>query len=588
MVFLCYPNPEFLYEVFFAIHISKVLLMEERMRRKGVIWMAPLVFCFITMSFLMPLGCFGYVQGDTNGDGQIGLPESIFALRVAAGEAMPLSGTVLNVPGDFSTIQQAINAAGKGDTIQIAAGTYNEILTVDGKSFALSGNGSGSTIIRGATTGGTVSVITIDHNSRIAVSNLTVQNGAKGIYVTNNSDTEINQVVVENCGVRGVEVDTNSHARITNSTMANNEGDGIGAGRNANVTLSSNISLTDNGRCGLFLILGSTGYLDSATLTSSSNEHSGICLDYNSTIGVEKSAVTMTDNGVNGLRVSGSSSIGFDSDSTVTIDESGEAGVGIYSSSRLYSDGTMVVSNSTLNGVEVEGSSDLYLNGPLTINTATGVGLFINRTSAAKIAKRLEITNVAGEGLGVSRSSSFLTVDTANVIVSNTSIDGIGIDIGDNSTLRAQGGTFEIKDNTGAGIDVGRNSSLDLRNRGAGLNVTINGNQGHGILLYQQGSLRNDANCIISGNAGDGLYMDGSSEASLRGISIQDNTGWGINVRDGASINIAASSTIQGNQGGAGDISLQFGARSTIYNSSIGTVLSCDSTVLSSGNTTCP
>jgi hypothetical protein len=557
------------------------------MRRKGVIRMAPPLVLALILSFFMPLSCLGYVQGDINGDDHVGLPESIFALRAASGAETPLSGTVLNVPSRFPTIQQAINAASKGDVIQIAAGTYNETLTVDGKSLTLAGNGSGSTIISGATKEGTVSVITIDHSSEVTIKNLAVQNGAKGIYATNHSHIEINQVIVKTCGIKGVEIDNNSNASFTNSSMTNNEGDGIAVGRNSNVMLNGNVSLTGNGRCGLFMILGSMGYFDSATLVSSNN-HTGIYLDLNSSLGAEKSTVTLTGNANSGLHASGSSSIGLDSSSTATVDQSGETGFGIYSSSRLYSDGTIVVSNSSITGVEIDGSSDLSLNGPLTINTTTGTGLLINRTSAAKIAKRLEVANTAGYGIVVSRGSSFLTVDTANVIVRNTTADGIGIDIGDNSTLRAQGGTFEIKDNAADGIDVGRNSSLDLRNRGAGLNVTISGNHGQGILLYQQGSLRNDANCTISGNSGYGLTLTGASEATLRGIVIQNNTDWGINAGEGSGINLGSGSTIQGNKGGAGDISLQFGARSLISGSSVGTPLTCDSTVLSSGSPTCP
>ena len=49
--------------------------------------------------------------------------------------------------GDFQTIQAAINAATNGDTIEIAAGTYREQVTVNGKDITLHGAGSGQTII---------------------------------------------------------------------------------------------------------------------------------------------------------------------------------------------------------------------------------------------------------------------------------------------------------------------------------------------------------------------------------------------------------------------------------------------------------
>ncbi len=69
---------------------------------------------------LLPLTCMGYVEGDINSDDKIGLQETIYSLQVAAGLTIPLSGTTINVPLDISTIQQAIDAASNGDTINIA------------------------------------------------------------------------------------------------------------------------------------------------------------------------------------------------------------------------------------------------------------------------------------------------------------------------------------------------------------------------------------------------------------------------------------------------------------------------------------
>jgi pectin methylesterase-like acyl-CoA thioesterase len=49
--------------------------------------------------------------------------------------------------GTFSTIQAAVTAAQDGDIIDIAAGTYREQVTVDGKDITIHGAGAGQTII---------------------------------------------------------------------------------------------------------------------------------------------------------------------------------------------------------------------------------------------------------------------------------------------------------------------------------------------------------------------------------------------------------------------------------------------------------
>jgi len=63
---------------------------------------------------------------------------SALFIRISTG---PVSAASINVPGDYPTIQAAINAASSGDTINVAAGTYIEQVVIN-KNLTLSGTGN--------------------------------------------------------------------------------------------------------------------------------------------------------------------------------------------------------------------------------------------------------------------------------------------------------------------------------------------------------------------------------------------------------------------------------------------------------------
>lgn len=67
----------------------------------------------------------------------------LMLLAVLALCAAQAAAATINVPGDYPTIQAAINAASPGDTIQIAPGTYAESLDIN-KALTIVGSGSGT------------------------------------------------------------------------------------------------------------------------------------------------------------------------------------------------------------------------------------------------------------------------------------------------------------------------------------------------------------------------------------------------------------------------------------------------------------
>ena len=91
---------------------------------------------------------------------------------------------VINVPGDFTLIQEAINASESGDSIFVGPGIYFENINFNGKSIILSSNYIedndslliGATIIDAANEG-SVATFNSGENSNAILQGFTLQNG---------------------------------------------------------------------------------------------------------------------------------------------------------------------------------------------------------------------------------------------------------------------------------------------------------------------------------------------------------------------------------------------------------------------------
>jgi hypothetical protein len=166
--------------------------------------------------------------------------------------------SVKNVPGDYPTIQAAINAANIGDTVKIAAGTYNEDLTLT-SGVCLEGAGIDQTIISKSGASG----ITGNNVSYVIIKNLTVKNSgcAPGVCGGGGNGggielSQANNITIQSCRLTGnVAVDgggmavsqssvTMDHCLIDHNTAGN-----VGAGMVmdpgstaalANVTVANN------------------------------------------------------------------------------------------------------------------------------------------------------------------------------------------------------------------------------------------------------------------------------------------------------------------------------------------------------------
>jgi len=146
-----------------------------------------------------------------------------FIITPAFGE--PIGGTTLYVggiePGNYSTIQDAIDNAFAGDTVFVYNGTYIENLIIN-KSIVLIGENKFITIIDGNQEGCTINLA----SENVIIENFTIIGGGfdtdifanffrAGIRVTGSNNIICNNIFKENrLGISGV--------RVTNLTIKNN------------------------------------------------------------------------------------------------------------------------------------------------------------------------------------------------------------------------------------------------------------------------------------------------------------------------------------------------------------------------------
>lgn len=179
----------------------------------------------------------------------------VLSLGAATAKQAAAQNSTINVPEDYETIQEAIDAASDGDTIVVAAASYKENVTID-KSLTLKGaqagedarNRSGAETIIEPDEGAGIRILTVADRV-VVIDGFTVQNTLHGITtpelgvmaadiivrnvrVLNSSEFGISltfteKATVENCYVEGLEYGINAGAlepaRPTEAVFRHNE-----------------------------------------------------------------------------------------------------------------------------------------------------------------------------------------------------------------------------------------------------------------------------------------------------------------------------------------------------------------------------
>ncbi len=247
------------------------------------------------------------------------------AIAILALAAVDAPAAIRNVgPGQtYTTIQSAINAAGNGDTIQVAAGTYMETLTWNTKDLQLIGAGAGVCVIDAsdAFVGSCLRMTGVPGTSR--VEGFTFTNGnmpyiypsagyGGGIYCNSSSPTITGNTITGNfADIGGGIYCYQSSPTITGNIIDGNTGTG-GAGiccegsspTIANNTISGNVATSVGG--GIYVIGGSP-IIDNCTISGNGADFAGGIYGHDSSLTTTNTIIAFTTEG-GGFRVSG---VGF-------------------------------------------------------------------------------------------------------------------------------------------------------------------------------------------------------------------------------------------------------------------------------------
>jgi len=138
--------------------------------------------------------------------------------------------TTIVVPDNYTTIQEAIDAANTGDTIYVRNGTYYENLFIK-KTISLVGENPEITIIDGSKANASFSPTVYLYGEDVKdvrICNFTIRgsNNAWGIYILFQANTYIdNNIIANNSG--GIVADFSDNNTFINNTVINNKSEGV-------------------------------------------------------------------------------------------------------------------------------------------------------------------------------------------------------------------------------------------------------------------------------------------------------------------------------------------------------------------------
>lgn len=188
------------------------------------------------------------------------------------------SAAIIRVPGDYSTIQEAIDAARPGDKVLVAAGTYKENITLKNGAEIIGAGADVTTI-----TAPSGNIVTVGSAGlRTSIRGFTIDGQSSnddGIYCNDSSST-ISDVTITNTGDDGIYCDYYASPTISNVNISRPGSYGIFCYDHSSPTIS-NVTISDGGNTGINCYIYSSPTISKVTISGAGNEGIG-CQNHSS------------------------------------------------------------------------------------------------------------------------------------------------------------------------------------------------------------------------------------------------------------------------------------------------------------------
>lgn len=324
------------------------------------------------------------------------------------------SATIINVPGQYPTIQQGLNAAQNGDTVLVAAGTYPENIVwpnTDGIHL-MSASGAAATVVDGNAASRVINFPNSSFSQSTVITGFTIQNGSAergaGLYVYG-SPYIIGNVIEHNVAQGtstwvyggGMYLDGNGAPRIEANTFRGNSCQGEYWNHGGGLYIDDGVSP---------LIIGNVFEYDS-TVGGYWNYGAGIYCDQNSSPDIRHNVIhdcvaTDGDRGY-GVAIHAYGDCPAYILSNLIYGNTAQSGTWNYGAGLQINNMAIVYNNTIVNNRCIGGNS----------NRGGGIHVY---DSTCTIANNIVVNNSAVQGGGIAGSSSAHATLINNDVWNNT------------------------------------------------------------------------------------------------------------------------------------------------------------------------